>query len=149
MACLHRRASHAFAFFRAAFAFLSTTLAVRDFVLAAFFGARVTRLGTDPAYLECKFRIRRHEQRRSAAEHGAIAVKRDAARHHLHVVFAQALGRAPGAFVCAMVASLDAVHEFRVCHETSFAVRTLAQFFAGANENPGGLLRRSGFQFDH
>jgi hypothetical protein len=88
-------------------------------VLAAFFTARAARFGAYAADFVSELRPGAHEQRRGAAEDGAITVQLDAAHHALHVVFLQAFTGAVGAFVGAMVTRFNAFDVFLVWHKQS------------------------------
>lgn len=110
------RCGHFLTFFGAAFADVRTLLAMFNVVLAAFFAADMAGFGAKPANLRRELRVGAHEQGRRAAKCGAITVQFDTARHHFHVVFAQAGTGAMRAFVGAVVTGFDAFNIFFVWH---------------------------------
>jgi len=63
-------------------------------VLRAFLGARIADVRTDRAKPGRERTSAGHQAYRQCTQIGAIAVELDATRHHLHVLFVQALRRA-------------------------------------------------------
>ena len=65
-------------------------LAVIHWMLSTFVGAGLADVGAQGAELGRELTAARHEARRQAADLGAVDVGRNAARHHLDIVFAKA-----------------------------------------------------------
>jgi hypothetical protein len=114
------RRSHAAALFGAAAARLRTAPTMLHLVARAFVCARVADVSADLAYEGGELAAARHVRRREPAELSAIDIKRDAARHFLHVLLLQALGGAVAASFRAVVAGLNAGLELFVGHGNSF-----------------------------
>jgi hypothetical protein len=92
-------------------------LAMFVIVLATFLGAGVADFGANSADVASIGRPGGHQQRCGSANNRAIAIERDAANHHLDILFAQAFGGAMGAFIRAVVAGFDAVDISFVWHK--------------------------------
>jgi hypothetical protein len=107
---------HALAFLGAAVALVRTALAMLHVVPPAFLATGAANLGANAANIGGELRTRGHQHRRRPTNNGTVAIQRDAPRHHLHVLFAQALGGAMRAFVGAVVAGFNAIYEFLVRH---------------------------------
>ncbi len=80
--------------FFAAAAGVGALLAVVHLVFGAFFLAEAADVGAVAQQALGAFRAAGHEAGRQGADVGAVAVKLNAAGHHLHVVFLQAGGGA-------------------------------------------------------
>ena len=76
-------------------------------VLRAFVAARLADLCADAANTFREVRAACHQARGRGADGGAGAIQLDAARHHLHILLAQALRRAMLAGGRAFVAGVD------------------------------------------
>jgi len=101
---------------------LRATLAVVHLVLTAFLGAGRADVGAQGAELGRELTAARHEARRQAADLGAVDVRRNAARHHLDIVFAKT---GSGALVTGQRARIAGVYTFLeifVGHHASLSV---------------------------
>lgn len=100
--------SHASALLGTATARLRALLAVIVLVLGALVAAGLADFGADPADLGRYVATASHETRGQPADGRTVNVERDAAGHHLHVLFLQAGRRAVVASVGAGAAGVDA-----------------------------------------
>ena len=107
---------HRAARFSACAARFSATLAVVVFVLGTLGPAGVAERGAQPAEVSVELGTPAHERGREPAERRAIPVQTDALRHHLHVGFAQAGGRAVFALLRAADTGFNARLMLTVCH---------------------------------
>ena len=146
---MNRLTRHALAFLRTAFALVGAALAMFHVMLAAFLATGAANFSANAADIGCEFRAGGHEHRCRATHGGTVAIQRDAPRHHLHVLFAQALGSAMRAFVRAVVTGFNAINEFFVRHTDLLQnVRNLGPARENATRNflerwPGAALTSS------
>jgi hypothetical protein len=91
-------------------------LAVIHWMLSTFVGAGRADVGAQTAELGRELTAARHEARRQAADLGTVDVRRNAARHHLDIVFAKASGGALVASERTRIAGVDTFLEIFVGH---------------------------------
>jgi hypothetical protein len=113
------RSGHLPALLRASLARSRALLTVLHLVLGALLPALFTDFRAGRANSSGRLARPAHYRRGQCADFGAVNVHRDAARHHLDVVFLQARGGAMIASFCTVIASFDAACKSLMRHVVS------------------------------
>jgi len=135
--------SHRATSLRAAAAGLRALLAVIHLVLRALCFARSADIRALPAKCSGELAAARHAGSGKPADLGAVHIQRNAARHHLDIVFGEACSRTVIAGPGACIAGIDAVLESFVSHGFSSPVVVIRMMVASAanTEHAFGTLR--------